>query len=337
MLNSEFDFIDLFAGIGGFRMGLESHGGRCVFSSEIDKYARKTYSENFNKTPAGDIREIESENIPNHDVLCAGFPCQAFSISGNQKGFEDTRGTLFYEIARIADYHKPKILFLENVKNLISHNDGETIKVIKKTLNEIGYNIYYEVINASYYGVPQSRERVFIIGIRKDLDIDNFSFPDPTMETVTVKDILQPDKLTEKYVKDREVKWKDEDKNNQLSMFDKEKNKVTFEPNQIGIVNKGRQGERVYSTDGHAITLSANGGGIFSKTGGYYVNGKVRKLSPRECARLMGFPDDFKIPVSDNQAYKQFGNSVVIPVVKMIFVKILETGALNKNKEINCA
>ena len=337
MLKAEFDFIDLFAGIGGFRIGLESYGGRCVFSSEIDKYARKTYSENFNETPAGDIREIESENIPNHDVLCAGFPCQAFSISGNQKGFEDTRGTLFYEIARIADYHKPKILFLENVKNLISHNDGETIKVIKKTLNEIGYNIYYEVINASYYGIPQSRERVFIIGIRKDLDIDNFSFPDPTMESVAVKDILQSDKLTEKYVKDREVKWKDEEKNNQLSMFDKKTTQVTFEPNQIGIVNKGRQGERVYSIDGHAITLSANGGGLFSKTGGYYVNGKVRKLSPRECARLMGFTDDFKIPVSDNQAYKQFGNSVVVPVVKMIFAKILETGALNKNKEINCA
>lgn len=317
MDNYQFRFVDLFAGIGGFRIPLEKMGGSCVFSSEKDKYCKETYLANFNEKPAGDIRNIEAKDIPEHDLLTAGFPCQSFSISGNQEGFEDIRGTLFYEIARIADYHNPKILLLENVKNLISHDNGKTFKIMRETIEELNYNFYYKVLNASKYGIPQSRKRVFMVCFRKDLGVEYFKFPEPTEESVALKDVLLPDEKTRDYIKDVKVSWK---KNKQMNLIDLPK----LKPVRIGTVNKGGQGERIYDINGHAITLSAYGGGIFSKTGGYRVNGKARKLAPRECARLMGFPDDFQIPVSDAQAWKQFGNSVVIPLVEMIFSNILE-------------
>lgn len=323
-MKNKFKFIDLFAGIGGFRIPLEKLGGDCVFSSEKDKYARKTYSSNFNEIPSGDITKIKNEDIPEHDVLCAGFPCQSFSISGKQKGFEDTRGTLFYEIARIAKFHKPKVLLLENVKNLVRHNNGETFNIMRNTIKEMGYDFHYKVLNASKYGVPQSRKRVFIVGLRSDINHSKFKFPKPTNEPVKLKDILQPDNLTREYVKDTKVNWKE---NKQTSLFKKPK----LKPIRIGTVNKGGQGERIYDINGHSITLSAYGGGLFSKTGGYKINGKVRKLSPRECARLMGFPDNFKIPVSDAQAWKQFGNSVVIDLVEKIFIKINDTNILEND------
>lgn len=326
-MEKEFTFIDLFAGIGGFRLALEKLGGKCVFSSEKDKYAQKTYSANFDEIPSGNIKKIENEDIPEHDVLCAGFPCQSFSISGKQKGFEDTRGTLFYEIARIADFHKPKVLLLENVRNLVRHNNGKTFKVMKDIIEEMGYEFHYEVLNASKYGIPQSRKRVFMIGLNKEYNYSDFNFPAPTKERVSLKDILLPNKLTEEYVKDVEVEWK---KNKQTTLFDKPK----LKPVRIGTINKGGQGERIYDINGHSITLSAYGGGLFSKTGGYKVEDKVRKLSPRECARLMGFPDDFKIPVSDSQAWKQFGNSVVTTLVEKIFKKVIDTNILN-NKDSN--
>ena len=299
-------FIDLFAGIGGFRIALEELNAECVFSSEWDKKAQETYRENFKEIPKGDIIQIKEFEIPKHDILCAGFPCQAFSISGKQKGFEDTRGTLFFEIVRIANYHKPKILFLENVKNLKKHDRGRTLKIILKTLDKIGYDVFYNILKASDFGVPQARERIYFVCFRKDLEIKNFNFPKQTYEKIYLKNILEENINEEFFIKRKDIALSNRDENNELK------------PIQIGKINKGGQGERIYSINGHAITLSAYGGGIAGKTGAYLVNGKIRQLTPRECARVQGFPDWFKIPVSKNQAYKQFGNSVSVPVIKKI-------------------
>lgn len=310
-------FIDIFAGIGGFRIPLESFGLECVFSSENNKYAQKTYKENFGEIPRGDITQINSDEIPGHDVLCAGFPCQSFSISGKRLGFEDTRGTLFFEVARIAKHHQPKILFLENVKNLIRHNKGETFKIIQETLRELGYDVFHKVLNASDFGVPTARQRVYILGFHHKLKISDFEFPEPKYKFVSLKQFLDSDEKTKKYVINREdvfFKTKHFDSN----MFGEYPQK----PVQIGIINKGGQGERIYHPKGHAITFSANGGGVASKTGAYLINNKIRKLTPAECAKVMGFPEDFVIPVSDAQAYKQFGNTVAIPVVKAIFEEV---------------
>lgn len=314
------NFIDLFAGIGGFRISLEKFGLNCLFSSEDNKYAQETYKENFGDVPHGDITQIESIDIPKHDILCAGFPCQAFSISGKRLGFEDTKGTLFFEICRIAKFHRPKVLFLENVKNLIRHDKGTTLNVIEKTLEEIGYNVFYKVLNASDFGVPTSRQRVYILGFRNDLNILDFEFPKPKSKTVSLKHFLDDDENAKKHIIKRDdvfFKTKQVDSN----IF----GKFPQRPVQIGIINKGGQGERIYHPDGHAITFSANGGGVASKTGAYLINDKIRKLTPNECAKIMGFPKDFVIPVSDAQAYKQFGNSVAIPVVEAIFEAVLQT------------
>jgi len=307
-------FIDLFAGIGGFRIALERHGAECVFSSEWDKYAQITYNENFGEIPAGDITKINEADIPEHDVLCGGFPCQAFSISGKQRGFNDTRGTLFFDIARIAEHHKPKVLFLENVKNLTKHYNGNTLKIILRTIEELGYDVFYDVLVASHYGVPQARERIYIIAFRKDLGITSFTFPKPPYKRIYVKDILEQDRDMSEYVINRtDVKFWHRDETPALR------------PLQIGQINNGGQGERIYSINGHAITLSAYGGGVAGKTGAYLINGKIRRLSPRECARVQGFPEEFKIPVSKFEAYKQFGNSVSVPVIDSIFSQIKNT------------
>ena len=299
-------FIDLFAGIGGFRIAMESSGLNCVFSSEWDKYSQLTYKTNFQENPEGDITKINEKDIPSHDILCAGFPCQAFSISGKQKGFEDTRGTLFFDICRIAKEKKPKVLFLENVKNLKKHNKGETFKRIVQSLDDLGYNVFPEILKASYYGAPTARERVYFVCFRKDMGITNFEFPKPTNERIYLKDKLEHNKDLSAY----EIKRKD------IKIYKAEEQPPQLRPLQIGTINAGGQGERIYSVNGHAITLSAYGGGAASKTGAYLINEKVRKLTERECARVMGFPDTFKIPVSKAQAYKQFGNSVVVPVLK---------------------
>ncbi len=313
-------FIDLFAGIGGFRIALEKFGLNCVFSSEYNKYAQETYAANFGEIPHGDITKIDSKEIPKHDVLCAGFPCQAFSISGKRLGFEDTRGTLFFEIGRIAKHHQPKVLFLENVKNLVRHDGEKTLKVIEKTLEELGYEVFHKVLNASDFGVPTARQRVYILGFRKDLYINDFEFPKPNSKNVSLKQFLDNDEKAKEYVINRDdifFKTKQIDSN----LF----GEFPQRPVQIGIINKGGQGERIYHPKGHAITFSANGGGVASKTGAYLINDKIRKLTPNECAKIMGFPKDFAIPVSDAQAYKQFGNSVAIPVIEAIFEKVLQT------------
>ena len=307
-------FIDLFAGIGGFHIALSSLGGEAVFASEWDKDAATVYENNFKLKPAGDITKISEKSIPDHDILCAGFPCQAFSISGKQLGFEDSRGTLFFDVARIAKEKQPKVMFLENVKNLARHDGGKTLAVIKKTLDEIGYDVYDKVLDASKFGVPQSRKRIYIVCFRKDLKVKDFTFPKEEKVKKHVEDILMPDSETKKY----EVRRNDVFMNNNI------KEKYSDTPLRIGIVNKGGQGERIYSPLGTAITLSAYGGGAGAKTGLYRVNGRIRKLAPRECARLDGFPENFKIAEKDNIAYKQFGNSVVVDVLKKIMKSALE-------------
>ncbi|HSA05782.1 MAG TPA: DNA cytosine methyltransferase [Candidatus Gastranaerophilales bacterium] len=327
---SEYKFIDLFAGIGGFRYALESFGAKCAFSSEWDKNAQEVYYKNFGEFPAGDITKINEKEIPKHDILCGGFPCQAFSISGKQLGFNDARGTLFFEIARIVSYHKPKILFLENVKQFESHDNGKTLKTIKKILEKLDYVVFNKVLNVSNYGLPQKRKRIYIICFRKDLGVDSFEFPTPTNCPIQLKDIILPDEETTDYIiKRNDIKLKDNPRINK-DLF----GNYPLEPLRIGTVNKGGQGERIYHEYGHAITLSAYGGGVGAKTGLYLINGKVRKLAPRECARLQGFPDDFKIHESNCQAYKQFGNSVAINVLQYIIIEIIKWGKLNEFREL---
>ena len=325
---AKYTFVDLFAGIGGFRIALESLGLRCVYSSEWDVHAQVTYRENFGEVPAGDITAVEAATIPAHNVLSAGFPCQAFSISGKQRGFADIRGTLFFDIVRIAEHHEPEVLFLENVSNFARHDKGRTLAVVTEKLEQLGYRVFYSVLNAGHYGIPQSRRRIYVVCFRSDLDVDDFRFPRPKHGPVKLRDFLEEDEQTQRYiVNHRETR---------LHLLPPEPDifgHYPQKPIRIGTIGNGGQGERIYSDLGHAITLSAYGGGVASKTGAYLVNGKVRKLSPRECARIMGFPDTFKIPVTDSQAYKQFGNSVPIPVVRAIFSQVLP---ILHSREVSC-
>ena len=308
-----YTFIDLFAGLGGFRLSLESLGAKCVYSSEWDIPAQKVYKANFGETPDGDITKVDEKTIPSHDILCAGFPCQAFSISGKQRGFEDSRGTLFFDVARIVKAKKPKVVFMENVKNFAVHDNGRTLQVVKATMEELGYTFYQRVLNAVNYGIPQKRERIYMVCFRNDLDIKSFKYPMPLPQKKHIEDFLLEDESLVKglYVDRPDIVYNGEPDNQYSSSSIR-----------LGIVNKGGQGERIYSTKGIAITLSANGGGVFAKTGGYLINGKPRRLHQRECARLMGYPDTYVMSDSANQAYKQFGNSVVIDVLQYIAIEI---------------
>lgn len=319
----ECTFIDLFAGLGGFRLALESLGAKCVYSNEWDKPAQEVYAMNFGETPEGDITKVDEKTIPNHDILCAGFPCQAFSISGKQLGFEDSRGTLFFDVARIVKEKRPRVVFMENVKNFASHDNGKTIAVVKATMEELGYSFNYAVLNSVDYGIPQKRERVYMVCFREDVSNNTFHYPSPIKLERHVEDFLLDD---EKLVKTLYVNRKD------VVYNGKDDGTYSNKCIRLGIVNKGGQGERIYSTKGIAITFSAYGGGVFAKTGGYLVNGKPRKLHPRECARLMGYPDTYIIHPSKAQAYKQFGNSVVVDVLQYIAIEIAKT--LNAEEEV---
>lgn len=307
-----YTFIDLFAGIGGFRTALEKKGMKCVFSSDIDIKAQEAYFKNFGETPKGDITEISEKKIPAHDILCAGFPCQSFSISGQSKGFDDDRGRLFYEIVRIAQYHQPHVLLLENVKNILTIDNGSVIKTIETKLDEIGYTLNKHILNASYFGIPQSRERVYFVGLRKHNKTKNkltYKPPKESYKKIYLENILEK-KVDEALFIDR----KD-------MVIDFEDKKHALEPIRVGHVNKGGQGERIYSQKGHAITLSAFGGGAGARTGLYLVKEKVRRLSIDECKTLMGFPQDFY--VSDGmQGYQQLGNAVIPPMIGHVYDSI---------------
>ena len=318
--NAKFTFIDLFAGMGGFRIAMQRQGGKCIFSSEWNKFAQKTYLANFGEMPFGDITKEETKQfIPDQfDILCAGFPCQPFSIAGVSKkkslgretGFKDkTQGTLFFDVADIINRHRPKAFFLENVKNLVSHDKGNTFKVICDTLEELGYSIHYKIMDGQNY-VPQHRERIMIVGFDKKLyhGSENFQFPNTEPLNVRIKDILEkhPD---DKYILSDRL-W------SYLQNYSK-KHKEKGNGFGYGLAD----------LNGISRTLSAR----------YYKDGSEiliprgegmnpRRLTPRECARLMGYPDEYIIDkVSDVQAYRQCGNSVVVPLITAVSEQIVKT------------
>lgn len=318
-------FIDLFAGIGGFHYALSSYGAHCLYASEWDKPAQETYFANHGIMPSGDITKIAAKEIPSHDILCGGFPCQAFSISGKRLGFEDTRGTLFFDIARIVNHHRPKVVFMENVKNFMLHDNGRTFSVVAESMEELGYTMFSKVLNSGQFGIPQHRERVYMVCFRKDILNDNrFEFPDIVIPS-SLNDVLESNPKDAKVINRPDIQIY---RVAAAERVDEGKPDLPNKPIQIGIVNKGGQGERIYDPIGHAITLSAYGGGAGAKTGLYLINGDVRKLSPRECARLQGFPDEFVIHPNLHQAYKQFGNSVTINVLQYIVGEIAKTLSL---------
>lgn len=320
-----FTFIDLFAGIGGFRLAMESLGGKCVFTSEWDKQAQKTYQLNFGDLPHGDITKEETKAaIPKKfDVLCAGFPCQAFSIAGRRGGFEDTRGTLFFDVAEIIRRHKPGAIFLENVKGLRNHNGGRTLETILNVLrNDLNYFVPDpQVVNAKDFGVPQNRERIFIVGFRKSLGIEAFSYPEkikkhPRFGDVKEKVIVD----TRYYLSSQYLKTLKEHKARHASKgngFGYELIPDDGISNAIVVGGMGRERNLVIDKRIKDFTPRTRIRGEVNREG-------VRKMTPREWARLQGFPESYKIGVADASAYKQFGNSVAVPVIKAIGKEIIK-------------
>ena len=320
-----FTFIDMFAGIGGFHIAFERLGGRCVWACEKDRFCQETYKTNFGQTPAGDIRLVNEDEVPDHDILLGGFPCQPFSIAGVSKknslgrkhGFQDKeQGNLFFDIARILEAKKPKAFLLENVKNLKTHDHGRTFDIILKTLKSLNYNVFWQVLDASHC-VPQHRERLFIAGFRKDhYPFMDFRFPTICDNRKTLKQILEKNvdgkyTLTNRmwqYLKGYAEKHRKKGHGFGYGLIDPDKDKIT------------RTLSARYYKDGSEILIRQKGK-------------NPRRLTPRECARLMGFWDTFKIPVSDTQAYKQFGNAVVVPLIQLIGKRLLT--ALRQNGYTN--
>ena len=327
--NADFRFIDLFAGIGGMRLAYEQAGGHCVYSNEWNKYSQQTYFANFGEQPEGDITKVNAADIPDHDILVAGFPCQPFSIAGVSKknsmgratGFEDkTQGTLFFDVCRILKEKRPKAFMLENVKNLCSHDKGRTFQVIRESLEELDYEIFYKVLDGQNY-VPQHRERILIVGFDRERYGDKIDFEfnlTPRVPKPVMRDILD-EEVADKYTLSDKL-W-------------------TYLQNYAAKHRAAGNGfgYGIAPLDGVSRTLSAR----------YYKDGSEvliaqegknpRRLTPRECARLQGFPDTFKIPVSDTQAYKQFGNSVVVPLmgeVAKLIVNNIETMDNEKEQDI---
>lgn len=314
---ARFTFIDLFAGIGGIRIGFEKQGGLSVFSSEIDKYAAKTYFANFGEYPSGDITKIDANQIPDHDILLAGFPCQPFSIAGVSKRkslgrghgfFDQTKGTLFFDIARITKIKRPKILFLENVKNLMSHDKGRTFEVIINTLKDLDYTPYYKVHDGRFF-VPQHRERTIIVAFDNKYfkHNENFTFPElPLNKKPVLKEILDA-QVDSKYTLTDKL-W---DYLQKYAQKHKEKgNGFGFGTPELNGITRTLSAR--YYKDGSEILIIQNGK-------------NPRRLTPRECARLQGFPENFIIPVSDTQAYKQFGNAVVVPLMEYLANSVVNT------------
>jgi len=322
--NPKFKFIDLFAGIGGFRMAFQNLGGHCVFSSEWNDYAKKTYEANFGEVPFGDITKINESDIPDHDILIAGFPCQPFSIAGVSKknalgrahGFKDeTQGTLFFDIVRILDKKRPKAFLLENVKNLASHDKGKTFKVIQGAIRELGYSFHYKILDGKHF-VPQHRERIVMVGF--DMNVfggkETFTYPELPEADKMIGTILE-DGVDSKYTLSDKL-W------NYLQEYAK-KHKAKGNGFGFGLIDP----------NGISRTISAR----------YYKDGaeilipqaeeNPRRLTPRECARLQGYPDSFVIPVSDNQAYRQFGNSVVMPLMQAVGENIVKELLKNDGRD----
>lgn len=323
---ASFTFIDLFAGIGGMRLAFEGSGGRCVFSSEWDSSARSTYFANFGEVPFGDITAIANEKrgsdeIPRHDVLVGGFPCQAFSIAGFKGGFNDTRGTLFFNLARVIEDHQPRAFLLENVKGLTGHDRGRTIEVIMRTLTEnLGYHVTSKIVNSKDFGVPQNRERVFIVGFKNRHAARRFEFPTGKGRRTTIADIKERNVVeTRYYLSDQYlqtlIRHRDRHaaKGNGFGFEIKSDDDIA---NAIVVGGMGKERNLVIDKRLRDFTPTTNIKGSVNRQG-------IRKMTPREWARLQGFPDSFVIPVKDAQAYKQFGNSVAVPAVQATAQRIL--------------
>lgn len=333
--NPEFKFIDLFAGIGGFRLALQNLKGKCVYTSEWDEQAKKTYEANFGDVPFGDITKEETKSfIPdNFDLLCAGFPCQAFSIAGKRGGFEDTRGTLFFDVAEIIRRKRPKAIFLENVKGLRNHNGGKTLSTILNVLrNDLNYFVPEpQIVNAKDFGVPQNRERIYIVGFRNDLGIDSFDYPEPTGKEVKFADIKEEETVGAKYYLStqymqtlRNHKSRHESKGNGFGYAIIDDNSVS---NAIVVGGMGRERNLVIDHRITDYTPTTHIKGEINREG-------IRKMTPREWARLQGYPKEYVIPVADASAYKQFGNSVAVPAIQAtaekIISKLKENGIIGK-------
>jgi DNA (cytosine-5)-methyltransferase 1 len=299
----KFTYIDLFAGIGGFHQAADALGGKCVFASEIDTEAKRAYKENYKLEPQGDITQISASEIPDHDILLAGFPCQPFSIIGKKLGFDDIRGTLFFEIARILEEKRPKMFVLENVKQLKTHNNGKTLKTILKKLENLDYKIYNEVLNALDFGLPQKRERIIIIGfLNKSI---TFSFPNPQLQG-KLEDILESDDTidTKHFASEIIVKKR------------KAKHKSAYYPS-IWHENKGG------NISSYPYSCALRAGASYN----YLLVNGIRRLTPREMLRLQGFPDTFKIVCNDSQTRKQAGNAVPVNVIKAVLKEVLNAEA----------
>ena len=310
---NRFKFIDLFCGMGGFRIAFEQNNCDCVFSSDIDQFAQKTYAANFNEVPFGDITKINEKDIPNHDIICAGFPCQSFSIAGKRLGFNDTRGTLFFDVARIIKEKKPKAFILENVKGITNHDNGKTLQTILNTLSDLGYDFKYKVLNAKDYNVPQHRERWYCIGFKKELNInvEKFCFPKPQKFTNKLENLIDNfaednysisdtcDNNIKKYVKEKSINVKNDT-----------------------LAYEVRASRCQFKNDGISPCLTAKMG-----TGGNNVPIVIeqqRRLTERECLRIMGYPETYKIN-KGAQTYKQIGNSVVVPIITLLANEIVKT------------
>lgn len=314
----KFKFIDLFAGIGGFRLAMQNLEGKCVFSSEWDKYSQITYKANFGEVPFGDITKEETKrHIPNgFDILCAGFPCQAFSIAGKRGGFEDTRGTLFFDVAEILRRHKPKAFFLENVKGFFNHDKGRTLATILNVLrNDLNYFVPDpQIINAKNFGVPQNRERVFIVGFREDLQINDFKYPEPTDTTKTFADVKEKNGVPVRYYMStqyldtlRKHRARHESKGNGFGYEIIEDDQIS---NAIVVGGMGRERNLVRDDSLQDFTPETKIKGEVNREG-------IRRMTPREWARLQGFPEKYIInKVADVHRYKQFGNSVAVPAIQ---------------------
>jgi len=334
--NYTFKFIDLFAGIGGFRLAMQSLGGKCVFTSEWDKEAQKTYRANFGEVPFGDITKEQVKGyIPKgFDILCAGFPCQAFSIAGKRGGFDDTRGTLFFDVAEIIKRKKPKAIFLENVKGLRNHDKGKTLETILNVLrNDLGYFVPEpQIVNAKEFGVPQNRERIYIVGFRKNLKITKFEYPKASSKKATFAKVKEKKTVPTRYYLSTQY----------LQTLHNHKNRHASKGNGFGfeiipdngvanaLVCGGMGRERNLVIDNRITDFTPE-----TKIKGAVNREGVRKMTPREWARLQGFPDNYVIPVADASAYKQFGNSVAVPAIMATANKILKAIGINKNDKRN--
>jgi len=321
MSNKNITFIDLFAGIGGIRLGFEQSGAKCIFSSEIDSECQKTYFLNFCEYPRGDIKTIDEKKIPNHDILTAGFPCQPFSICGRQKGFEDTRGTLFLDILRIVKEKQPKVIFLENVKHLKHHDKGNTLKVILSSLQKLGYKTKWKVLNAKDFGTAQNRERIIIIGNKeKEFDFSRLNL----RPKVVLKDILQKEGNFE-FMDEKEYTLIKNPKVQESGLiFIGYRNKKIrtngVRENTLHLSRVHKQPNRIYSSNGTHPTLASQ-----ESSGRYFIlhEGKVRKLSIDECFALMGYPKKFRKFSTNGRLYQQIGNSVCVPMMAELSREII--------------